>query len=333
MSLNQYQRWSGGMTNEGVTSACKPGDAAARLGHEQAVEIYFEPKFQLDSDARFFCIGSCFAREIEKALTDDNREVLSRVCPEDFGLGKDDFPFHFYPPNGILIQFNSFSMLDEIERVITQKAVTEEDFIQIGDEYWDGSLHQAKPTTMDKCKRTRAMVDHTYSSLPTADCVIVTLGLTELWWDKKRDIAFNDTPKNLMRLKKEGRVEFYNTSYGEARENVLNVVNSIQKLSPDAKIVLTVSPVPLHRTFSTQDIIVANSYSKSVLRSVAQDVAGLHDFVDYYPSYEMVMFSNRSHAWEGDQRHVKPSLVKQITGRFCAAYIQETPVPLAKAVG
>ena len=321
------------MTNDGVTNAFRPGDAAARLDHEDAVEIYFEPKFQLASDARFFCIGSCFAREIENALTDDDREVLSRVCPEDFGLGQDDFPLHFYPPHGILVQFNSFAMLNEIERAIAQKPIKDDDFIQIGDDYWDGSLHQATPTTLDKCKRTRAMVDQTYSTLPTADCVIVTLGLTELWWDKQRNIAFNDTPKNVMRMKKEGRVEFYNTSYGEARENVLNVVHSIQKLSPDAKLILTVSPVPLNRTFSTQDIIVANSYSKSVLRSVAQDVAALHDFVDYYPSYEMVMFTNRADAWEGDQRHVKPSLVKQITGRFCSAYIQQTSERLMQAAG
>ena len=51
------------------------------------------------------------------------------------------------------------------------------------------------------------------------------------------------------------------------------------------KIVLTVYPVPFSDTFSGQDVIVANTYSKSVLRCVAQDLTELYDHVDYFPSY------------------------------------------------
>ena len=58
--------------------------------------------------------------------------------------------------------------------------------------------------------------------------------------------------------------------------------------------VLGVSPVPLQRPCSKTDIIVANSYTKSVLRSAAQKVSSNCNWVDYYPSFKMVMYSPRA---------------------------------------
>ena len=59
------------------------------------------------------------------------------------------------------------------------------------------------------------------------------------------------------------RFRFENTDYAENMKAVREIVELIRaKSSKDVKIILTVSPVPLNRTFSDQDIIVANSYSK-----------------------------------------------------------------------
>jgi len=41
-------------------------------------------------------------------------------------------------------------------------------------------------------------------------------------------------------------------------------------------------------TFSTMDIVVANTWAKSLLRAVAQEWAAAHSNVDYFPSYEIV---------------------------------------------
>lgn len=46
--------------------------------------------------------------------------------------------------------------------------------------------------------------------------------------------------------------------------------------------VLTVSPVPLTATFTDKDVVTANMYSKSVLRTVALNVARMA--VAYAPS-------------------------------------------------
>ena len=53
------------------------------------------------------------------------------------------------------------------------------------------------------------------------------------------------------------------------------------------------------------DIVVANSWAKSLLRAVSQEWAAVHSNVDYFPSYEVVQNSDRAAVWEDDLRHVR----------------------------
>jgi len=53
------------------------------------------------------------------------------------------------------------------------------------------------------------------------------------------------------------------------------------------------------------DVVVANTYAKSLLRAVAQEWTSAHDNVHYFPSYEIVQNSDRAATWEPDLRHVK----------------------------
>ncbi len=50
---------------------------------EALAVVEHEPKFFLTTDDTFFCIGSCFARNVEEQLIYSGRKVLSKriVCP------------------------------------------------------------------------------------------------------------------------------------------------------------------------------------------------------------------------------------------------------------
>jgi hypothetical protein len=85
--------------------------------------------------------------------------------------------------------------------------------------------------------------------------------------------------------------------------------------------VLTVSPVPFTSTFSDQDVVVANSYSKATLRAVAQDFAQRYDAVDYVPVYESVVNSSNDVAWKGDRIHVTDIAVRANVLHFLANYL------------
>ncbi len=74
-------------------------------------------------------------------------------------------------------------------------------------------------------------------------------------------------------------------------------------------------------TFSTEDVVLANTYSKSLLRTVAQEWAAAHENVHYFPSYEIVQNSDRLVAWEDDLRHVKGQVASHIMSLFLSNYL------------
>src|SRR3546814_5938415 len=86
-------------------------------------------------------------------------------------------------------------------------------------------------------------------------------------------------------------------------------------MNPDVKVVITVSPVPMAQTFTDSDVFAANTYSKSVLRVASEALKGNFEFVDYFPSYEMVMSSPRAMTWADDQIHVAPPVVERVISR------------------
>jgi tetratricopeptide (TPR) repeat protein len=88
------------------------------------------------------------------------------------------------------------------------------------------------------------------------------------------------------------------------------------------KILITTSPVPLTRTFTGQDISIANSYSKSVLRAVCGAAPLERQGVDYFPSYEMATLSSPALVWKADRIHVSPAFVGKIVGHMLDHYME-----------
>src|SRR4029450_527264 len=92
---------------------------------------------------------------------------------------------------------------------------------------------------------------------------------------------------------------------------------------PDVHVIVTVSPVPLMNTFSSMDIVVANTWAKSLPRAGAQEWAQAHNNVDYFPSYEIVQNSDRNALWERDLRHVRGAGAQHIMELFLQNYLEE----------
>ena len=89
--------------------------------------------------------------------------------------------------------------------------------------------------------------------------------------------------------------------------------------APSQHIVVTVSPVPMTATHRSADVIVANTYSKAVLRVVAETLTVKHEHVTYYPSFESVTLSDRKIAVMDDLVHVTPEIVALNVARMVEA--------------
>ena len=96
---------------------------------------------------------------------------------------------------------------------------------------------------------------------------------------------------------------------------------------------VTVSPVPLEATFTGQDVVLANTLSKAVLRATAGACTRPHENVHYFPSYDIVMNSDKAAAWRKDGRHVRRPFVRQIMELFVRTHLSTHDAGLLQLAG
>ena len=95
------------------------------------------------------------------------------------------------------------------------------------------------------------------------------------------------------------------------------ICRTIAERYPERKILLTVSPVPIGRTFTDEDVVVANSYTKGQLRAVAGQINMDFDNVIYWPSYEIAL---RADLFRADGRHITEEGVRFVIDNLLAAH-------------
>ena len=112
----------------------------------------------------------------------------------------------------------------------------------------------------------------------------------------------------------------------EFKRCLASALGALSELNKDIKLVLTLSPVPLARTFEFASAIVADAVSKSVLRAAIHELIGMFpDKIFYFPSYEMIAWLGRyrgdAFGGEGsDPRHVSPYYIDAVLNSFVRNY-------------
>jgi GSCFA family len=281
------------------------------------------PKFTLAEDDVFFCIGSCFARNIEEHLLYRGIAVASRAIAFDNRDGR---------PNSNVNKFTTGSILNELRWSLAGEPFPSGSIVEDDGAWRDLQLSPgaaAMPLAQARARRT--MVGDYFASIRRATVVIITLGLVEAWYDSEASVVLNVAPSLWMTRKFPGRFSLRVTGYAEN----LAALHAIYELlarhgAPDLRIVVTVSPVPMGQTFTGQDVIVANTYAKSTLRAAAEDSARGYAAVQYYPSFDTVTVSDRALAYSSaDDLHVRDEMVEAVTAHFLRTYgiVRERPHP------
>jgi GSCFA family len=103
----------------------------------------------------------------------------------------------------------------------------------------------------------------------------------------------------------------------EVVTDFLAFVDRLRGVNPDAKIMVTVSPVPLIATYVDRHVLVSNCYSKAALRVAAEEIVAARPDISYFPSYEIVM-ANAHRYFAEDQRSVTASGVQSVMRIFFA---------------
>jgi GSCFA family protein len=170
------------------------------------------------------------------------------------------------------------------------------------------------------------------NALNKCDVFIFTLGLTEAWKYNHSNEYLSVSPwgvdSTLLRK--------HNLNADENYEELERMFYVYKKNKPNIKFIISVSPVPLNKTFDDNShVVVANSYSKSILRVAAQKFVDNHpDDVFYFPSYEVVTYGTK-HPWEYDMRHVSSDSVERVMKLFQKIFLvdqKELPVTVMPSV-
>lgn len=257
-------------------------------------------KFEFQPDDLFFCLGSCFAQHVGAVLNGHGFHVATHQ-PNPHVSGDWGGANH-------LIRYNVYSMLNEFRWALDPSApFSHENYAQdengtVMDPY--GHTHW-KTHTLEEQKQLRDFSLSVTKSLAQCRVVIVTLGLAEVWFDRKAQLYTNTQPSKYAMRAEPDRYVFRVLAYEDILAALEDMHGLLSKFGhPDFRMLVTASPVPLHATYRDQDVFVANTYSKSVQRAALEVFQAKHENVYYFPSYECITLGHPDFVWKDDQRHV-----------------------------
>ena len=297
-----------------------------RLG--KLAKLSFRPSFSFSKSDRILTIGSCFAREMEHRLSSLGFDLpMKQVAlpPEERSTKT---------ANDILIKFTVQSIENELAWAAGQPPPEPEKlFLQVGEGLWHDPqlVNNVHPASLDRLKERRAMVQHAFAQAPGCKVVIITLGLAEAWFDHETSLYLNAAPPTPAVKRHPGRFSLDVLSYDEIMSSLERIHQLLSRFGhPDFRMLITVSPVPFKATFTGEDAISANSYSKAVQRAACGEFVARHDNVDYFPSYEIVSMSDRETVYERDNVHVSNSAVAFIVDQVLTHYTTDVDFKHAK---
>jgi hypothetical protein len=242
--------------------------------------------------------GSCFAENISKWLRQRNYKVLTKEKGDAYVIVCSE---------GMV---NSFAILGQFEWALENRAPTIE--------LWHG--HDTRAFGYDETVRLA-----TRDIFMKTDVFILTFGLSEIWYDAPSgEVFWRAVPYDKFDPE---RHRFRVSTVEENTRNIRSIYQLIRKHRPDAKVIVTLSPIPLNATFRDVPCISANSVSKAILRAAVDNVVSefrSEGHLFYWPSYEIVMeaFSNR---WIRDRRHVKQEILDYVMTLFEKAWCVKKP--------
>ncbi|MFI0844608.1 GSCFA domain-containing protein [Mesorhizobium sp. IMUNJ 23232] len=284
-----------------------------------------------------YTIGSCFAERIRIALTAERVNVGPYVG--GIPMAAENYRIDNLPSRPHMNYYNSFTIRQEFERHIGVWRQADDDFwVHPRDKFWGGEAMYQDPYRRAVFGRTpeslMAAVRHLDraidESIRQASVFFITLGMAEVFRNKKTGLMACQKPGYAGGVGEE-ETEFHMSTYEENLDNMSRVVEIITGINPDARIVVTVSPVGLARTFGEDDIITANTEGKSLLRTVLGALARKYENVVYFPSYEIVMANSPVSFREDDGRHVANWVVSKIVKAFKEAHYDPNFKTLAAA--
>ncbi len=282
---------------------------AVSRGEAHLFDPVVNPRFHIAPDARVATAGSCFAQHISRRL----REIgFNYYIPE---AGD-----HLPEAERTARQYGIFSarfgnlytttQLHQLfQEAFGERVPVEQAWRRPDGRYVDPYRQQVEPAGFvcpEDVAADRALhLAAVREMFLNADVLVFTLGLTETWRSKLDGSVFPLAPGVVAGSFDPERHEPINLGVEEVAADLSRFLGQLKAINPGVRVLLTVSPVPLIATFEDRNVLCSTTYSKSVLRVVADMIVRAYDWTDYFPSYEIITGSYAGGLYyEADHREV-----------------------------
>lgn len=281
------------------------------------------PKFAVTENDTIITAGSCFAQHIGRALSErgfrwlDAEPAPPYIDEEDarkFNYGIFSFRTGNIYTARIFRQWLEMAFGAPVPDCLTWETKGR---------FFDGLRPAIEPGGFESQAEMLASRQACFAAIrqavQEATVLVFTLGLTESWRDIATQVEFALCPGTVAGTFNDQAHEFYNHRHADILADLQAALGLLRRENPELRVLLTVSPVPLTATASGEHVLVATSRSKSTLRAVAAELSEDFDFVDYFPSYEIITHP----VWRGmfyapNQRSVVPEGVAVVMEHFFA---------------
>jgi hypothetical protein len=293
------------------------------------VDPVVNPKFTITTEDRVVTAGSCFAQHIAQRLSQSGfsyhvTETAPVSIPEDVARA--------YNYGTFSARYGNLYTARQLRQLIERSYGR----FQPVDDVWekDGHYHDPfRPQIQPGGFLSRAEFDAERSThfaavrraVEECDVFIFTLGLTEAWLSSEDGAVYPVVPGGSAGEFDPERHHFHNFSVHEVVSDLAAAIGAIRSVNPGVRVLLTVSPVPLIATAADEHVLVATTYSKSVLRVAASMVADGDPDIDYFPSYEIITGPHtRGAYYEDDLREVTSQGVDHVMKLVFRHYTDQT---------
>lgn len=289
-----------------------------------------EATFRIGPNDKVATAGSCFAQHIARRLSTSGFNYFVPEAPPphlDAAEAKAQNYGVFSARFGNIYTTRQLRQL--FERAYDPSAYLVPSWI-VNDRYFDPFRPQIQPDGFASEEELRTSQNEHLAAVRQMfehlDVLVFTLGLTETWLHRGTGAALPIAPGVVGGEWDPAVYKFHNLSVAEVVADLSSFIEMLRSVNPRAKVLLTVSPVPLAATYVAQHVLVSTVYSKSVLRVAATEVQQTVRDVAYFPSFEIITATANAHRYyDEDLRSVKEVGVDHVMRTFFRHMVEGAP--------
>ncbi len=281
--------------------------------------------FVISPTARVATAGSCFAQHIARTLSVNGFHHFVSECAPEGVEGRNFGVFSARYGN----VYTTRQLVQLFDRAFGRFVPEEGFWVRTDERFADPFRPEIEPDgfaseeeALADRNRHLAAVRRMFEEL---DVFVFTLGLTEAWRSRADGAVFPLAPGVAAGDFDPERYAFVNFTSAEVADDLRGFLDRLAGVNPAARVILTVSPVPLMATFEDRHVLTSTCSSKAALRVAVEEICRERPDVAYFPSYEIVTGNHaRGRYFEDDLRSVRPEGVAHVMRLFFAHYSDRT---------